>query len=120
MNYGFDVRMDTPQYVDVMRNAEERAYRESQDRKKAFQNMMQMLSRGAAAYKLKRDYDNYLDDWDGQEDELNMISRGYYDPEDLDVDKILAGEKYNTDDWRAKYGNSHRYGVDLAKLGLIV
>lgn len=102
MNYGFDVRMDTPQYVDVMRNAEERAYRESQDRKKAFQNMMQMLSRGAAAYKLKRDYDNYLDNLDGEEkyNAYNAATHGGFG-------RTLADRQYTP------------YNLDLAKLGLL-
>ena len=133
MNYGIDVNYTVPDLVNWSVAQQERIDNRAKEREQAYQNLMKMLGRGYGAYKMRQDWKNWKDDqayWDDQIAQMDDIANNYYDPSNLDMSLLENGIVNNsyakavpaaTPDWREKYANSHRYGVDdmsLAILGL--
>lgn len=116
----YDFRFEKTPYdnlIQMIRWSKERNDAKSKERKQDWINLMKMMGKGVAAYKMNKDYNDWKVDqamWNDELGQLDDISTGYYDPEDLDIDAILEQERLLADsnDWRNQYGNSHRYGID--------
>lgn len=113
----------------MLRWQSERNDAKAKQRKDDYMKLMQMLGRGVGALKANNDYNAWKADqayWNDEADMLDLIGTGYYDPNDIDIDAVLANEaalsNRTGNDWRDQYANSHRYGVDdlptLKDLGL--
>lgn len=116
----YDFRFEKTPYdslIQMIRWSKERNDAQSKERKQDWINLMKMMGKGVAAYKMNKDYNDWKADqayWNDEADMLDDISTGYYDPNDLDIDAMLEQERLLADanDWRNQYGNSHRYGID--------
>lgn len=126
----YDFRFEKTPYdnlIQMIRWSKERNDAQSKERKQDWINLMKMMGKGVAAYKMNKDMNDWKADQVMWNDELGMlddIGAGYYDPNDIDIDAVLEHERLmsNPDDWRNQYGNSHRFGADnlptLRDLGL--
>lgn len=116
----YDFRFEKTPYdnlIQMIRWSKERNDAKSKERKQDWINLMKMMGKGVAAYKMNKDYNDWKADqeyWNDELGQLDDISTGYYDPNDLDIDAMLEQERLLADanDWRNQYGNSHRYGID--------
>lgn len=86
---------ETPrdQILTMLRWAGERNDAKAKERKDEYMKLMQMLGRGYGALKANRDYNDWKADqayWNDEADMLDMISGGYYDPDDFDIDSMLS------------------------------
>lgn len=116
----YDFRFEKTPYdnlIQMIRWSKERNDAQSKERKQDWINLMKMMGKGVAAYKMNKDYNDWKADqeyWNDELGQLDDISTGYYDPNDLDIDAMLEQERLLADanDWRNQYGNSHRYGID--------
>lgn len=116
----YDFRFEKTPYdnlIQMIRWSKERNDAQSKERKQDWINLMKMMGKGVAAYKMNKDYNDWKADqayWNEESDMLDDIATGYYDPNDLDIDAMLEQERLLADanDWRNQYGNSHRYGID--------
>lgn len=116
----YDFRFEKTPYdnlIQMIRWSKERNDAQSKERKQDWINLMKMMGKGVAAYKMNKDLNDWKADqayWNDEADMLDDIGTGYYDPNDIDIDAILEQERLLADanDWRNQYGNSHRYGVD--------
>lgn len=116
----YDFRFEKTPYdnlIQMIRWSKERNDAQSKERKQDWINLMKMMGKGVAAYKMNKDYNDWKADqamWNDELGQLDDISTGYYDPEDVDIDAILEQERLLADsnDWRNQYSNSHRYGID--------
>lgn len=116
----YDFRLEKTPYdnlIQMIRWSKERNDAQSKERKQDWINLMKMMGKGVAAYKMNKDLNDWKADqayWNDEDDMLDDIGTGYYDPNDIDIDAILEKERLLADanDWRKQYGNSHRYGVD--------
>lgn len=116
----YDFRFEKTPYdnlIQMIRWSKERNDAKSKERKQDWINLMKMMGKGVAAYKMNKDYNDWKADqayWNEESDMLDNIATGYYDPNDLDIDAMLEQERLLADanDWRNQYGNCHRYGID--------
>ena len=116
----YDFRFEKTPYdnlIQMIRWSKERNDAQSKERKQDWINLMKMMGKGVAAYKMNKDLNDWKADqayWNDEADMLDDIGTGYYDPNDIDIDAILEKERLLADAnyWRKQYGNSHRYGVD--------
>lgn len=116
----YDFRFEKTPYdnlIQMIRWSKERNDAQSKERKQDWINLMKMMGKGVAAYKMNKDLNDWKADqayWNDEADMIDDIGTGYYDPNDIDIDAILEKERLLADanDWRKQYSNSHRYGVD--------
>jgi hypothetical protein len=79
--------------IEIAQNAKKRDIDRAQQEYKDYINLMQMLGRGVGAYKMGKDYRDWKADqalWDDEIGMLDDIEKGYYDPEDLDIDNMAS------------------------------
>lgn len=79
--------------IDMIRWSRERQDARNKERNDNYSKLMQMLGRGVAAYKMNKDLADWKANqeyWNDESDMLDMISGGYYDPDDFDIDSMLS------------------------------
>lgn len=93
MDYGFNLKYDTPDFISWAQVEREHNDKRAQERMQNYINLMKMLGRGAVAYKMNKELNDWQADqeyWNDESDMLDMISGGYYAPDDFDVDSMLS------------------------------
>ena len=126
----YDFKFEKTPYdnlIQMIRWSKERNDAQSKERKQDWINLMKMMGKGVAAYKMNKDLNDWKADqayWNDEADMLDLIEAGYYDPNDIDIDAALELEKYGRKpaEWTNPYDSVSRYASNdlptLRDLGL--